>query len=64
MSVTTNKQGIKYRGCHSDCNGCIYQVKAIRGGQHGCNLCWETYEGDYSKCPINHYWTGETLRLG
>ncbi len=52
--ITIGADGRKYRGCNKDCNGCIYQVKTVIGRQHGCNLCWK---GDYSNCPINHYWT-------
>ena len=58
MRATMNKEGLKYRGCLSDCEGCCYQVKAVVGRQHGCNLCWETRDGDYSKCPVNRYWVG------
>ena len=53
--ITMSSDGKKYRGCHKDCEGCVYQVKAMVGRQHGCNLCWE---GNYDKCPINGYWVG------
>ena len=54
MSVTSNEQGVKYRGCLSDCNGCMYQVKAMIGRQHGC------WCDDYTnRCPCNSYWHPE-----
>ena len=49
--VTMNDKGLKYRGCHTDCEGCVYQVKAVYGRQHGC------YCEDYvNRCPSNPYW--------
>lgn len=51
---TQDENGKKYRGCHKDCEGCIYQVKAVVGRGHGC-WCQEWPQ----RCPIGIYWAEE-----
>ncbi|KKL60209.1 hypothetical protein LCGC14_2207610 [marine sediment metagenome] len=49
---------MKYRGCLKDCKGCIHQVKAETGREHGCNVPWagRIVDGvlvfDRKQCPI------------
>ncbi len=50
------KQKRIYRGCHKDCEGCVYHVKAEVGRQHGCNVVWDialTGEDINYRCPLN-----------
>ncbi len=54
FAKTKDKRGRYYRGCHPACYGCVYQVKAAVGRQHGCRCSpWPEC------CPIPSYWRGD-----